>query len=162
MADGETRVVGPLGWGVKQSFRSYVEGSGGTIEADGGATRGADGEFSFEPAPGEALSVGADGKPHGIARFTGEVRCEAHGGMLKMFLADPAIEIGPAGAALTAADSPARDRRCELAVLDLAAATTGEAGELVIPSKLSKDGWRIMPDHYLPTTPLDPVRLRLR
>jgi hypothetical protein len=80
--------------------------------------------------------------------------------MLNVFLADPAVEIGPAGAVITVADSPARDKRVELALLDLSAATVAD-GELVAPTKLSKDGWKIMGDHYLPSTPLDTLCLKL-
>jgi hypothetical protein len=149
-----------LRWGVKQSFRAYVEGAGGVIETGEGARRDDDGAFAFDPAPGEGLTLGADGRPQGVARFMGAVRCEAHGGMLRVFLADPAVEIGPDGGVITVADSAARDRRVELAVLDLAAASVSD-GELVAPAKLSKDGWKILGDHYLPTTPLDPVRLKV-
>ncbi len=151
-----------LTWGVKQSFRAYVEGSGGVIEVGEGARRAADGEFVFASAPGAGLRLNADGKPEGAGRFLGEVRCQAHGGMLDVFLADPGVEVGPAGAAVTVADSRTRDRRVELALLDLAAAKVGDEGEIVIPAKLSKDGWRILGDHYLPSTPLDPLRLKLR
>jgi hypothetical protein len=150
----------PLRWGVKQSFRNYVEGAGGTIAVGAGARRDDDGAFEFDAGPGEGLSLGDDGKPQGVARFVGEVRCEAHGGMLNVFLADPAVEIGPAGAVITVADSPARDKRVELALLDLSAATVAD-GELVAPTKLSKDGWKIMGDHYLPSTPLDTLCLKL-
>lgn len=151
-----------LEWGLKQSFRSYVEGAGGSIEIGEGTTRTADGAFVFAAASGEAgLALGADGKPEGTGVFVGEVRCEAHGGMLKVFLADPRVEIGPSGATLTVADSAARDRRVELAVLDLGAAQAGENDVLVIPAKLARDGWQVLGDHYPPTTPLDPVRLRL-
>lgn len=150
-----------LEWGVKQSFRNYVEATGGVTEASAGAERAADGAFVFAAAPGEGLSTGADGRPQGVGRFRGEVRFEAHGGMLKVFLADPAVEIGPAGGAITVADTPARDRRVTLALLDLTAAKAGEGGEWVIPAKLSKDGWQVLGDHYLPMTPLDAVRLRV-
>jgi hypothetical protein len=150
-----------LSWGLKQSFRAYVEGAGGAIETAAGAQRAADGAFTFEAAPGEGLELGPDGKPQGVGRFVGEVLCEAHGGMLKVFLADPSVEIGPAGAIVTVADTPARDRRVELAQLDLAAATIGDDGELVIAAKLSRDGWQVLGDHYPPSTPLDPVRLKL-
>jgi Htaa protein len=150
----------PLSWGLKESFRNYVEGAGGTIEVGGGASRAADGTFAFAPVDGGGLTLGADGKPQGVAQFTGEVKCEAHGGMLKVFLADPAVEIGPEAAVITAADSAARDRRVALAILDLAAATR-DGDSLVVPTKLSKDGWRIIGDHYLPSTPLDPVRIRV-
>lgn len=150
-----------LSWGLKQSFRAYVEGAGGAIETTAGAQRADDGAFTFEAAPGGGLTLGVDGKPQGVGRFVGEVLCEAHGGMLKVFLADPSVEIGPAGAVIAVADTPARDRRVELAQLDLGAATVADDGELVIPAKLSRDGWRVLGDHYPPSTPLDPVRLKL-
>jgi hypothetical protein len=150
-----------LSWGLKQSFRAYVEGAGGAIETGEGAQRSADGAFTFAAVPGDGLRLGADGKPEGVGRFVGEVRCEAHGGMLKVFLADPSVEIGPAGAVVAVADTRARDRRVELAQLDLAAATIADDGEWVIPAKLSRDGWQVLGDHYPPSTPLDPVRLKL-
>ena len=151
-----------LEWGLKQSLRGYVEGAGGTIETGDGVARTADGAFVFNAAPGDAgLALGADGKPAGTSRFVGEVRCEAHGGMLKVFLADPAIEIGPEGGVLTVAEGPGGDGRVALAVLDVGAATKGEDGALVIPAKVSRDGWRVLPDHYPTGTPLDPVRIRL-
>lgn len=151
-----------LEWGLKQSFRAYVEAAGGAIETGEGATRTADGPFTFPPASGDTgLALGADGKPVGTARFVGEVRFEAHGGMLKVFLADPAIEVGPNGGVVTVADSAARDRRVTLAMLDLDGAQAGEDGELVIPTKLAMDGWQVLGDHYPPMTPLDPLRLKL-
>ena len=150
-----------LSWGLKQSFRAYVEAAGGAIETGEGAERAADGAFTFPAAAGEGLKLGAGGKPEGVGRFVGEVRCEAHGGMLKIFLADPSVEIGPAGAVIAVADTRARDRRVELAQLDLAAATIADDGAWVIPAKLSGDGWQVLGDHYPPSTPLDPVRLKL-
>ena len=150
-----------LAWGVKQSFRAYVEAAGGAIDTGAGATRAADGGFVFAAAPGGSLGVGADGKPHGRGDFVGEVRFEAHGGVLNVFLADPAVEISETGGAITVADNEERNLRVELAVLDVAAASR-EGGELVIPTKLAKDGWRVIGDHYPPMTPLDPARLKLR
>jgi hypothetical protein len=161
MTEQSASGVAALSWGLKQSFRAYVEASGGAIETGEGAVRAADGAFNFAAAPGEGLALGADGKPEGVGRFVGEVRCEAHGGMLKVFLADPSIEIGPAGAIVAVFDTSARDRRVELAVLDLSAATLADDGEMVIPAKLARDGWQVLGDHYPPSTPLDPVRLRL-
>jgi len=153
--------VAKLSWGLKQSFRAYVEGAGGAIETGEGAQRSTDGAFTFPAAPGEGLKLGVDGKPEGVGRFVGEVRCEAHGGMLKVFLADPSVEIGLAGAVVAVADTRARDRRVELAELDLAAATVADDGAWVIPAKLSRDGWQVLGDNYPPSTPLDPVRLKL-
>ena len=150
-----------LTWGVKQSFRTYVEGAGGSIQTGGETTRAPDGAFTF-PAAGEGgLTLGPDGQLQGQAGFRGEVRFQAHGGMLSVFLADPALEITPAGASLTVADSPARTRRIELARLDLAAATPGDDGEQIIPTRLSPEGWLVLGDHYPPGTPLDPVRVRV-
>ena len=157
--DQSTRVTA-LVWGVKQSFRAYVEGSGGAIDTGGGAAREADGAFVFEAAPGARLKLGPDGKPQGRGDFVGAVRFEAHGGMLKVFLADPTVEISPDEARITVADNEERDVRVQLADLDLAGATQTGA-ELFIPTKLSRDGWRVLGDHYPPSTPLDPVRLKL-
>jgi hypothetical protein len=149
-----------LEWGVKQSFRGYVEGAGGSIQVSAGGTRTADGGFAFAAVPGPGLTRVGDAL-RGVGRFTGEVLFQAHGGMLQVFLADPAVEIGPEGAVITVAPEPERDRRMTLAILDLAAAAPGAAGELVIPSKLSPDGWQLLGDHYAPMTALDPVRLKL-
>lgn len=149
-----------LVWGVKQSFRGYVDAMGGSTEAAGGATRTDDGAFAFPPAPGSALAFDASGALTGTGRFQGEVKFDAHGGMLKVFLADPAVEIGPDGAALTVADSPARDRRVAIATLDLAAATD-EDGVRSLPAKLTIDGYFLLGDHYPPGTLVDPVRIGL-
>jgi Htaa len=155
-------VSATLEWGLKQSFRAYVEGAGGSIETGEGVGRAPDGAFVFSAAPGDVgLRLGADGKPQGVGSFLGEVRCQAHGGMLKVTLADPSVEIGPDGGAITVVDPFARETRVELAVLELDGATAGDNGDIVIPTKLSKDGWRVLGDHYPPMTPLDPVRLRL-
>jgi hypothetical protein len=150
-----------LKWGVKQSFRNYVEGSGGSTEVGMGAELGEDGAFSFPGAPGAGLTLDADGRPTGRAGFVGEVRFQAHGGMLSVFFADPALEIGPSGAFLTVADSAERDRRLPMAKLDLAAMTAGDDGELVIPAAMSMEGWLVLGDHYPMGTPLDPVRVSL-
>lgn len=153
--------VTSLNWGVKQSFRNYVEASGGVIEASGGAERTSDGGFIFAAAAGEGLSLDADGKPQGEGRFVGEVRFDAHGGMLAVCLADPIVEISAAGAVITAFDSSARTHRMEIARLDLAAMSIGEDGEIVIPTALAMHGIQVLGDHYPLNTALDPLRLRL-
>jgi hypothetical protein len=161
MTDASSRAT--LTWGVKQSFRNYVESAGGAIETGNGAGRADDGAFTFAAAPDNALSLGADGKPTGQGRFSGEVRMNAHGGMLKVNLADPWLEIGPEGTALTVIDNGLRNpRRVEFARLDLAAATMGDDGELAIPVALSNDGCAILGDHYPLKTLVDPARLKLR
>ena len=149
-----------LQWGVKQSFRNYVGMTGGTTEVGAGAQQTEDGAFVFAAADGD-LALDAEGKLQGRGGFTGEVKFQAHGGMLSVFLADPAIEVDDKGAALTVADTPSRNLRVEVGRLDLAAATTDPSGEIVIPVGLSIEGSRLLGDHYAPRTELDPVRLRL-
>lgn len=152
--------VSALSWGVKQSFRSYVEATGGVTEASAGAERGADGGFIFTALAGGDLSVDAQGKAQGRGAFGGVVRFESHGGMLKVSFADPILEVGPNGAVLTVAEIGEPVRRIEVAKLDLAAASL-EDGELVIPAALAMHGIQLLGDHYPLLTPLDPVRLTL-
>ena len=146
-----------LTWGVKQSFRSYVQGSGGTIQPGPGVSLAPDGAFVFAAAPGASLSLDADGRLQGQGAFLGEIQFEAHGGMLSVRIAEPAIEVTGAGCTLTVDD---RGRRTSLAVLDLAAAAR-EGDDLVIPAKMSMEGWQVLGDHYPMNTPIDPVRLAL-
>ncbi len=157
--DQKLGAVSALHWGVKQSFRGYVAMMGGVTEVDGGVEVAADGGFTFIAAPDSDLRLGHDGVLTGQGRFLGSVRFEAHGGMLKVFLADPALEINGTTASLSVADSAARTRRVEIARLDLSALVSGEDGERVIPTSLSIDGSFLLGDHYPPTTVLDPVRL---
>ncbi len=156
----QIRPAASLQWGVKQSFRNYVGMAGGTTEVGAGAQQTEDGAFVFAAADGD-LALDAEGKLQGRGGFTGEVKFQAHGGMLSVFLADPAIEVDDKGAALTVADTAKRDYRVEVARLDLAAMTTEPSGEIVIPVGLSVEGSRLLGDHYAPRTELDPVRLRL-
>ena len=149
-----------LQWGVKQSFRNYVGMAGGTTEVGAGAQQTEDGAFVFAAAALQ-LALGVQRQVAVRGGFTGEVKFQAHGGMLSVFLADPAIEVDDKGAALTVADNAKRDYRVEVARLDLAAMTTEPSGEIVIPVGLSVEGSRLLGDHYAPRTELDPVRLRL-
>lgn len=149
-----------LEWGVKQSFRSYVEAVGGTVSLAGAVQRAEDGGFVFAPGAAATLSPGAEGGPQGQAQFSGEVRFEAHGGMLKVAIADPGVELGPDGGALTVADPWAPGKRMTIAKLNPAAAVT-EGGDLVLPAVTTIDGMQLLGDHYPPGTQLDPVRLKL-
>ncbi len=160
MAQDQQTTAG-LRWGVKTSFRNYVEGAGGSIEASGGAERTTDGAFAFEPAPGAGLRLNASGKPEGRAMFTGEVRFAAHGGMLQVCLADPQVEIGPDGAVISVMDSPMRDRRVVVAKLNMAGAERGGDGAWVFPASITIEGYQVLGDHYPPGTALDPVVVRV-
>lgn len=149
-----------LSWGVKQSFRSYVEAVGGTVALSGGVERDPEGAFVFAPEGDAALSTDADGRPQGEARFAGEVRFDAHGGMLKVAVAKPGVTLESGGGALTVADPWAPGKRMQIAKLDVAAAQR-EGAHLVVPAVTTIDGMQLLGDHYPPGTPLDPVRLRL-
>lgn len=153
------RTVSALTWGVKQSFRAYVEGAGGTIEAAAGAARAADGGFTFAAAPDSTLTVDEGGQLAGRGLFLGEVQFTAHGGMLKVSLVDPILEITNAGALLTLADHPTRTWRLEAAKLDLAASTADPTGGLILPAALMMFGSQWLGDHYPAGAALDPVRL---
>ena len=161
-----------LCWGVKQSFRGYVEAAGGTVATTRGAERAPDGGFLFPEGPGSTLAQGADGRLRGAGRFQGEVSFSAHGGMLSVVLVDPWIEASEAGLILSVADSPAATRRLPFAKLvavamSTEALTTGAlttsalptSGGLVLPAAITLDGMFLLGDHYPPGTVLDPVRL---
>lgn len=143
-----------LEWGVKQSFCNYVAMSGGTVETGGGAERSPDGAFVFPAAPGAALERDAEGRLSGRAAFVGEVRFDAHGGMLRVALIDPAVEFGPEGAVLSVADG---GRRADIARLE--APAVGEDGAIILPALLAMAGIYLLGDHYPLNTALDPVRL---
>ena len=54
-----------LTWGVKASFRGYVEAAGGSITVSDGAVRAEDGAFIFSAASGGDLTIAPDGKATG-------------------------------------------------------------------------------------------------
>ncbi len=151
--------VAALVWGVKESFRRYVEATG-SIALSGAAPRAADGAFIFAATATSELSIGADGALRGRAAFSGEVFFKAHGGALSVRLVDPIIEIGEKASLFTTAESAGRTRRAEFAQLNLAGASF-QAGEIVLPAKLAWDGSDLLDNHYPATTPIDPLRLIL-
>ena len=107
-----------LTWGVKTSFRSYVEAAGGTVTLSDGVTRTEDGSFVFSAVPGGDLAIAPDGSATGALRFVGAVTFEAHGGMLKVTLTELAVESGADGLVLTAPQAPLNQERCAIAKLD--------------------------------------------
>ncbi|OXE37320.1 MAG: hypothetical protein CGW95_02200 [Phenylobacterium zucineum] len=149
-----------LQWGVKQSFRSYVEGAGGTITVAGGAERTPDGGFQF-PVDETSLTLGSSGHLEGRATFRGEVTFKAHGGMLSVFLAEPILDFASDPAVLTVADTPSRKYRTEVAGLDISAMTRDEAGRVILSTSLTMNGIQWLGDHYPLRAPLDPAALVL-
>ena len=153
------QTVKTLTWGVKQSFRAYVEGAGGKTQTSDGAGTAPDGGFVFAASPDSTLAVDEAGQLTGRGTFSGIVHFEAHGGMLKVWMVDPILEITDAGAVLTVADHPTRTYRLEAAKLDLGAVTTDPSGEVVLPAALLMFGSQWLGGNYPAGTALDVVRL---
>jgi len=146
-----------LTWGVKTSFRNYVEAAGGSIALSNGATRAEDGTFIFTAAPGGDLSIASDGSATGAMRFQGSVAFNAHGGMLKSTLRELGIESGPEGLVLTALEAPGNQGRC--AIAQLGPVEVGTDGAITIGSKITFDGMYQIADDYPQGTELDPLQL---
>lgn len=146
-----------LTWGVKASFRAYVEAAGGEITLSDGATRDAEGAFVLTALPGGDLAIGADGALTGQARFQGAIRFEAHGGMLRTTLCELGLEAGPDGGVITAPTTPGGEKR--YAIAKLGPPETGPDGAIAMACTITLDGMYQIADNYPPGTPLDPVRL---
>lgn len=161
---------GALDWGVKQSFRSYVEGAfaKGEISVADGAVRSADGSFRWPVTGGSYDADTATGE----VRAVGTVRFTGHDGALEVIVRDPRIEFTPAGATLRA-DVQSRpspmsgggDLRdypnVDLAALDLAGVSPVISGGGVryeaLPATLTGVGAPAFGDFYAAGTELDPV-----
>ena len=146
-----------LTWGVKASFRGYVEAAGGSVTLSDGATRAEDGTFVFNAVPGGDLSIEPDGSATGAMRFQGAVTFEAHGGMLKSTLAELGLEAGADGLVLTVLEGPMNQGRC--AVAELGPVEVGAGDALTIVTKITVDGMYQIADNYPPGTELDPLQL---
>ncbi len=146
-----------LTWGVKASFRGYVEAAGGKVTLSDGATQTEDGTFVFTAVPGGDLSIAADGSATGAMRFQGTVMFEAHGGMLKSTLTELGLEAGEDGLKLTVLEGPMNTGRC--AIAELGPVEVGADGAISIVSKITYDGMYQIADNYPPGTELDLVHL---
>ena len=146
-----------LTWGVKASFRSYVEGAGGFIALADGATRTQEGTCVFTALPGGDLTIAPDGSADGAIRLQGTVTFEAHGGMLKSTLTELGVEAGTDGLVLTALDTQlGRDR---LVIAELGPVEVGPNEVVTLGAKITLDGMYQIADNYPPGTELDPLRL---
>ncbi len=143
-------------WGVKASFRSYVEAAGVTVTLDDGATQEADGAFAFAAQPGWNLSIDADGNATGAIQFQGKVVFEAHAIMLSVTLSELALEASDEGLFLTAPMAPLYQERCSIA--KLTPATVGVDGR-TFQTEITLDGSYQIADNYPPGTELDPLHL---
>lgn len=144
-------------WGVKASFRNYVEAVGGSINLSDGATRTADGCFVFTAIPGGDLAVAADGSATGAMGFQGTITFDAHGGMLKATLTDLRLEVGVDGFFLTAMEAPMNQGRCTIAKLGPVTHCPNDG--ITMDAAITLDGMYQLADNYPPGTTLDPLRL---
>jgi hypothetical protein len=156
-SNGAVMSFSQLIWGVKSSFRSYVEAAGGSITVGDGATQRADGTFIFPAVPGGDLTINSEGVASGTMRFQGMVLFEAHGGMLKSTLAELGIEAGADGLTLTVLEGPMNQGRC--AVADLGSPGSDTEGRILMSASITMDGMYQIADNYPPGTELDPVIL---
>ena len=146
-----------LTWGVKASFRSYVEAAEGLITVSDGATRADDGSFVLNAVPGGDLAIAADGSATGSMRFEGTIAFEAHGGMLKATLTELGVEASSDGLVLTVLDAPLNRDRCAIATLALT--EDGLDDGTTLRAEITVDGMYQIADNYPPGTELDPVKL---
>ncbi len=146
-----------LTWGVKASFRSYVEAAGGTVDLSDGAAKTQDGTFVFNAVPGGDLTIAPDGTASGAMRFEGTIKFDAHGGMLNTTLTELGLESGEDGLVLTALQAPLNRDRCAIAKLELA--EVGADDSVTLRAEITLDGMYQIADNYPPGTELDPVQL---
>lgn len=175
LPEGDQTVFnGRADWGVKESFRNYIEGdiAAGDITASDGATRNDDGTFSFTDANGEVNldDVTAEIDLTGTVLFEGHVYGDADP-LLYMSVTDPRVEIdGEAGTlradvvskSLTDAELLTYDD-VALADLDLSG-VEAEVDEGVlswgpIPATLTAEGVPAFADFYVEGEQLDPISL---
>ena len=151
--------ISKLTWGVKASFRGYVEGVGGSITLSDGATRAEDGSFVLEAVPGGDLEIAEDGSATGTMRFQGTINFDAHGGMLKSTLSELGLDVGADGLELTVLEAPMNQDRCTIA--KLGAVEVNPDGTMTIGAEITLDGMFQIADNYPPGTELDAVVLEL-
>ncbi|WP_418057922.1 HtaA domain-containing protein [Pimelobacter simplex] len=158
-----------LDWGIKASFRSYVEGAiaHGSITTSGGASRNADGTFRFTGGTG---TFDDEGNLTRIA-FDGAVGFDGHDGQLDLDVTDVRVDLNGDQSVLRA-DLTSKDMTSGevtaypdvvLAVLDAEAGTyAADAGTSTwtgIPARLTAAGAPAFSGFYAAGAELDPVAL---
>lgn len=165
---------GRADWGVKESFRTYIEGNiaKGTIRTEDGATRNDDDTFSFTDGTGH---VNLEEEVAEID-FTGTVLFEGHvygdaEPLLRMTVADPRVEIdGDTGTLYADVVSKSLTDEELVTYDDVAFADldlSGVSHELdegvlswdAIPATLTADGVPAFADFYGAGEQLDPISL---
>jgi hypothetical protein len=159
--------TGSLTWGVRESFRNYVQGpiARGNIALGGGAAANRDGTFQFPAAAGATRTAAA---------FTGTVRFTGHDGQMDMTIANPRVEIsGTTGTLFVDVLSPTpsegqagEQRNVAFATLDLSRVRPVESAGSVswsnVPAALTEAGSRAFGGNYRAGQAFDPISFTLR
>lgn len=172
-ASGSHRTVssGSLQWGVRESFRRYVEQgvAAGSITTGGGASRTSSG-FTF-PLRSSALASASSGQ----IDFEGEVHFVGHHGALDMTLSNPIFVVNGSSAELrvdyasrkyegvNAVGELRQGRQELLATISLSAPANFSSSTVSLsgPVRLSATGAEIFGGFYEAGEALDPIELEL-
>ncbi|HIW92214.1 MAG TPA: HtaA domain-containing protein [Candidatus Corynebacterium avicola] len=165
-SDGSTHVAeARMGWGLKESFRSYIRGSiaNGGWDLDGGAVY-SDGAFVFTGSDGTA-EVSDGSLSSATLTFGGSVHFTGHDGVLDTTVANPELKIdGDTGTLY--ADVSSNDTEGNphdygrIAVADLAvdgAEVTDGVAEGSATATLTADGSAAMGSFYETGAEMDPL-----
>lgn len=153
----ETPAGHGLAWGVKASFRQYLESTGDAQWGFGaGAALTQHGELYF-PLARVDVQRDADGTPtSGTLSFDGKVSVSAHFGMLDIVIDAPSISFGREGAALSAQGRTLAKLSFSDPVVD---------GDVLmwheVPSTLAMEAVALFGGSYGPGTAMDPLTVRM-
>lgn len=156
-----------LDWGIKASFRNYIEGpiATGTITPSEGATRNPDGSFHFPIGEGtyDPATKGL------VLRFDGSIHMSGHGGVLNMTVREPRVVITPLETNLYAkvVSAPVgggglgEEADVHFAALDITNVTPAVAGGVTswtgVPAFVAAGAIAPFAGHYSIGTALDPL-----
>ncbi|WP_165788342.1 HtaA domain-containing protein [Arthrobacter glacialis] len=158
-----TGATGGLDWGLKETFRNYVQGSiaKGEITPSEGATVNADGSFHFPAASFNATTK--------LAAFGGTVSMTGHDGALQVNISNIRVDVNNKQlvADMTSKSLEGAPRSypgVALATIDTAA-VTADASSLAgknLPSILTAAGVPAFADFYPANTPLDSLSFEVQ
>ncbi|CUR55569.1 conserved hypothetical protein [metagenome] len=146
-----------LTWTVKASFRAYVERlADGSVVVSDGAQVAVDGGWTFGADPTVSAPVGVDG----FLAFHGEVRFQAHGGLLVVRILDPWLTVVGERGELTISTGSGR---AALVSLDIAQVDSpaGTATWAATDVRLTPDGVELFNGVYQAGEPFEPFTITL-
>ncbi|MDR5699105.1 HtaA domain-containing protein [Agromyces aerolatus] len=146
-----------LAWGIRSSFRRYVQRvAHGTEIPDGGAGSLPDGRFYF---PVEAVERFDPEALDAQIRFAGAVRFLGHAGMIDVRLGELELRCSAGtGTVLTGARGGARE------LVDVQVTQAGVAdgvATLLLGTRLAADAVELFDEVYAAATPFDEIEVRV-